>query len=44
MSSCPTVAKEAIIGLTPLYIFVKKIAATSALKTAKKVAQSTYGS
>jgi hypothetical protein len=30
--SCPTAAMKAIIGLTPFHIFVKKIAATSALK------------
>ncbi len=28
---------EAIIGLTPLHIFVKKIAATSALKLQRKL-------
>jgi hypothetical protein len=37
MSSCPTAAMEAIIGLTPLHIFVKKIAATSALKLQRKL-------
>jgi hypothetical protein len=36
-NSCSAAAMEAIIGLTPLHILVKKIASTSALKLQRKM-------